>query len=125
MILFAWHLILPAAKLDAKTNQKFLKMDKKILTLILLAGVLVLPSAVFAQTIAGMVTNIVNNVVWPFAIGAVVVLWIATGLMFLTAQGEPGKLTNAKGALIAAIAGTVIVVLSNVAIAVVRNALGI
>ncbi len=100
-------------------------MDKKILSLILLAAVLILPGVAGAQTVAGMITNVINNVVWPFAIGAVVVLWIATGLMFLTAQGEPGKLTNAKGALIAAIAGTVIVVISTTAITIVRNALGI
>ncbi|MEK7658824.1 MAG: hypothetical protein AAB352_03090 [Patescibacteria group bacterium] len=99
--------------------------NEKILTLILLASILILPGIATAQTVAGMVTNVVNNVVWPFAIGAVVVLWIATGLMFLTAQGEPGKLTNAKSALVFAIAGTVIVVIANLAIGIVCNALGV
>jgi uncharacterized membrane protein (DUF485 family) len=100
-------------------------MNKKTLFLILLSGVLVFPCIAGAQTIGGMVTNVVNNVVWPLAIGLVVILWIVTGLLFLLAQGDPGKLTNAKGALVAALIGTIIVVISSVAINVVRNALGI
>lgn len=100
-------------------------MNKKILTLILLAGALVLPVSAGAQTIGQMVRNVVNNVVWPFAVGLVVILWIVTGLLFLLAQGDPGKLTNAKGALVAALIGTVIVVISSIAMTVVCNALGI
>ena len=86
-------------------------MNKKILYLALLS-ILVLPSVAFGQaTVAGIVTSIVNTV-WIVATGIVVVLWLTTGIMFLTAQGAPDKLNKAKIAFLAAIAGTAIVVLA-------------
>lgn len=85
-------------------------INKKILFLILLA-ILVLPFAVSAQTIAGMANAIALQVV---AVGTwiVVIFWVVTGILFLTAQGEPGALTKAKMALFASIAGTIIVILA-------------
>lgn len=102
-------------------------MNKKILFLVLL-GALILPQIISAQTgitIASMLESIILNVVKPVAIFAVITLWVATGIIFLTAQGDPGKLNLGKTALIAAIVGTIIVVLAPIAADIIGNSLGI
>ena len=90
-----------------------MKINKKILFLILLAAVL--PSLAFAQvTLASMAEAAMHAIV--DAVGfLVVILWIYTGVLFLTAQGDPGKLSAAKIALFSAIAGTIIVIIANFA----------
>ncbi len=99
-------------------------MNKKILFLILL-GVLVIPGFAFADvTIQGMVDAAVNTTLY-IASGIVVILWIITGLLFLTAQGAPEKLGKAKLALIAAAAGTVLVIIATSAIPLVKSAFNI
>ena len=99
--------------------------NKKTLFLILLGVVLVLPSLVSAQTIAGMVESFIFNVVRPIAIGAVIALWVVTGILYLTAQGDPSKLKLANMALISAIIGTAIVIIAPIASEIVANSLGI
>jgi len=59
------------------------------------------------------------------ATGVVVVMWVVTGILFLVAAGDPGKLGSAKTSLIAAVAGTIIVIVANGAIGLVSNAFGI
>ncbi|MCX6720114.1 MAG: hypothetical protein NTV36_03360 [Candidatus Staskawiczbacteria bacterium] len=91
-------------------------MNKKTLFLVLLS-ILVMPSLVFAQgltceggvTIPNMVCN-ATNVALAVASGVVIILWLATGLLFLTAQGDPAKLNKGKLALFTSIAGTVLVI---------------
>jgi hypothetical protein len=99
-------------------------MNKKILTLVALVGVLVFPYLAEAQTITGMVANIAN-LVYEVAVGIVVIIWIITGLLFLTALGAPEKLKTAKVALFASIAGTIIVILATFAMPMIKNALGV
>jgi len=83
---------------------------KKLLLAIEASAVLMLPVLVSAQTITGLVAN-VAAVILNVADFAVVVLWVLTGLLFLSAQGAPDKLGKAKLALFASIAGTVIIVI--------------
>ena len=96
-------------------------MSKKILFLLLLE-ILALPGIVYAQTITGMVANVVN-VVWVVATGIVIILWVVTGVLFLAAQGAPEKLKQAKMALFSSIAGTVLVIVAYSARAIIQNAL--
>ena len=99
-------------------------MNKKTLLLIL-SGVLVLPSLAFAQiTIQSMVYYAEQTTLY-IASGIVVILWVVTGIMFLTAQGAPEKLSSAKKALIAAVAGTVLVIVAGSAIALISDAFGL
>ncbi|SRR3989344_5451626 len=98
-------------------------MKKNTLILVSLLGILILPNVAFGQTIQILITNVVNNVVWPIAIGIVVVLWVITGVLFLTALGDPSKLTAAKHSLFASLAGTIIIVIANSVIAIICNAL--
>jgi len=100
-------------------------INKKILFLILLAFVLILPTAASAQTIEGMIGSFIANVVRPIAVGAVIALWVVTGILFLTAQGDPGKLKTANMALISAVIGTAIVIVAPIASNIVANSLGI
>ncbi len=96
-------------------------MNKKYIFVILLA-VLVLPVLVSAQvTITGLVDGAVNVSLY-IASGVVVILWVVTGILFLTAQGDPGKVKTARTALLTAVAGTVIVLIAGGALNFVKNA---
>lgn len=95
-------------------------MNKKILFLILPA-VLLLPRLVSAFTIYTMIDASVNLALY-IASGVVVILWIITGILFLTASGDPAKLKTAKTALIASVAGTVLVIVASGAIGLVSSA---
>jgi len=90
-------------------------MNKKI-SLLTLLGIAALPSLALADvSIQGMVDGAVQTALY-IASGIVVILWIVTGVLFLTAQGEPGKLSTAKTALFASVAGTIIVIIASSAI---------
>lgn len=100
-------------------------MSKKtLLFLILLSLVLVLPNMASAQTLGSMAGAIAGQVV---IVGTwiVVIMWVVTGILFLTAQGDPGKLNAAKTGLFAAIGGTILIILASGAIAFVKNSFGI
>jgi len=96
-------------------------MNKKTLFSILLSFC-VLPAVAFAQvTIQSLMDAAVDTTLY-IAGGVVVILWIITGFLFLTAQGAPEKLSSAKKALIAAVAGTLLVILAASAIWIVSSA---
>lgn len=99
-------------------------MNRKITSLIALAGILTLPLIVSAQTIAGMAQAVAGQVV---LVGTwiVVIMWIVAGILFLTVQGEPAKLEKAKLAIFCAIGGTILIILANGAISFVKNSFGI
>ena len=99
-------------------------MNKKILFLILLI-LLVLPSLTFADvTITGMVDAAEQTALY-IASGVVVILWVVTGILFLSAQGAPEKLKSAKTALFTAVAGTILVIVAQGAISIVGSAFNI
>ena len=89
---------------------------------IVLLSALILPSMTSAVTITGMVDNVALIIVHVGGI-LVIIFWIITGLLFLSAQGAPEKLSNAKRALYMAIAGTALVILAQVASTIIGNAL--
>ncbi|OGZ85048.1 MAG: hypothetical protein A2401_02995 [Candidatus Staskawiczbacteria bacterium RIFOXYC1_FULL_38_18] len=98
-------------------------MNKKILHSILLVALL-LPIAVFGQTIDSMAAAIATQVV---AVGTwiVVIMWVVAGVMFLMAAGDPGKLGAAKTGLFAAIGGTILIILATGAIGFIERSFGI
>jgi len=101
-------------------------MNKKI-SLLISSAVTALPGLVFAAdavTIKTMVNAAVKTTLY-IASGVVVILWIITGLLFLTAQGDPGKLGSAKTALFASVAGTLLVIVAASALSLVGSAFGI
>jgi len=98
-------------------------MNKKTLFLILLSTILV-PTVCFGVTLASMAQAIAGQVV---LVGTwiVVIMWVVTGVLFLTAQGDPGKLNTAKMGLFSSIGGTILIILASGAIAFVKNSFGI
>lgn len=99
-------------------------MNKKIISFLLLASVLVPTAFVSAQTLGSMAQSIAGQVVLV-ATWIVVIMWVVTGILFLTAQGDPGKLNSGKMALFGAIGGTILIILAQSAIALVKNSFGI
>ena len=104
-------------------------MRKKIFFSIL-SGFLLFPFLSLAEeegegiTVAGMVDAAVQTALY-IASGVVVILWVVTGILFLSASGAPEKLSSAKKSLFAAVAGTVIVIVASGALALVGGAFGI
>jgi len=100
-----------------------MNINKKVLFSILL-GFLALPTLVFGQTLATMAQAIAIQVV---AVGRwiVVIMWVVTGILFLTAQGEPAKLNSAKMGLFASIGGTILIILATSAVSFVANSFGL
>lgn len=87
-------------------------MNKKLLFLILLGGVvLLLPNLAFGGQLTDILKNI-EDLVWNVFVTVVIIMWIVTGILFLTAMGSPEKLKTAKLALLAATAGTIIGILA-------------
>jgi len=99
-------------------------MNKKILTLIFLALVFIVPNIASAQSIVTMAVAVKDNVL-AVGFAIVIIFWVVTGILFLTAQGEPAKLNTAKMALFAAIGGTILIILANVATDFVKNSFGL
>lgn len=50
--------------------------------------------------------------IWPVFIGLAILMFLLAGVYFLTAQGDPGKLKEARSALIWGIVGVVVGILS-------------
>ena len=98
-------------------------IKKNLLCAIFLSAVLLFPMFASAQlTITGMVYN-VGIVIGDVAVAIVIIFWILTGILFLSAQGDPTKLGTAKKALFAAIGGTVICILAASAADLIASAL--
>jgi hypothetical protein len=99
-------------------------VSKKTLFLTLLAIVLAPTAFVSAQTLATMSAAIAGQVV---IVGTwiVVIMWVVTGILFLTSVGDPAKLKLARNSLFAAIGGTILIILANGAITFVANSFGL
>jgi hypothetical protein len=96
-------------KAEHKLNKSF--MNKKILILFLI-GILILPvSTIYAQweppsmptgeitELSGLLAAVVN-VVWMIFAALGVIMIVIAGILFLTANGDPAKLTTARSAFI-------------------------
>lgn len=101
-------------------------MNKKTLLFIILSAVLALPNiaSAVAITLGSMAAAIAGQVV-IVATWIVVIMWVVTGILFLTAQGEPGKLNLAKNSLFGAIGGTILIILAQSAITFVAKSFGL
>ena len=95
---------------------------KSLVFIALLLAVLVFPSFASAQTITSIVINLAKIVSYVSTFIAIS-FWIITGILFLTAQGDPSKLTKAKLALIGAIIGTAVGILAVAAPAIIDSAI--
>ena len=100
-------------------------MNKKIAFISALLGFLVTPLMVFAidpnTWVLGIIQRLLGMVVWPVFVGAVIIMFIYAGFMFLTAHGEPAKIKSAREAVVWALVGIVVAIFAYSAVTFVRN----
>ncbi len=100
-------------------------MNKKILFLILFVVILVLPAVAYGVesdlcVFMGNVKDLILNIG-----GTIVVIgWVIAGILWLTSGGSPTRTETAKKAVIAAVVGTILVVISASAYPLIKGALG-
>ena len=99
-------------------------MNKKIFIILAVACLVILPSMASALAEPTLPTPIsgtnsfwpliekILNFIWPIFIGVAVIMFIVAGFLFLTSNGEPGKLTNAKNAVIWGVIGVIVGILA-------------
>lgn len=73
-------------------------------------------------TISDLFKNILD-VVWIVFTGLAVILFVFAGIMFLTAQGDPTKLTTAKNAFLWGVVGVVVAILAFSIVAIIQTAI--
>ncbi len=61
---------------------------------------------------------------WPIFIGFAVIMFLYSGFMFLTAQGDPSKTSAARGALLWGIIGVIVGILAFSIPFIIGNSLG-
>ena len=72
----------------------------------------------------GQLVNRILGVVWIIFLAVAIILFIFGGIQFLTAQGEPQKLTQAKNFVIWGVVGVMVAVLAFSITLIVRNTIG-
>ncbi len=65
------------------------------------------------------------NFIWPIIVGITVIMFLVAGIMFMSAQGEPGKLQAARSMVIYGIVGIIVTLLAFSIIGIVQLGTGI
>lgn len=98
-------------------------MNKKILFLILLTTILILPLEISAQsTFCGAIKNI-SSIAYQIGGSIIIIGWVIAGILYLTSAGSPEKTGTAKKAMVAAVIGTILIVIAGASTALVISAL--
>ena len=63
--------------------------------------------------------------VWPIFIAVSIIMFIWAGILFISAQGDPGKVAEARKAVIWAVIGIVVGLLGYLSVAIIKGALGL
>jgi len=71
-----------------------------------------------------VINNVLSMVVWPTFVGAVVVMTIYAGFLFLSSAGDPTKLSKAKMAVLWTVVGIITGVLAYSALNILKKVLG-
>jgi len=74
--------------------------------------------------ITTIINNVLSMVVWPVFVGAVVIMFIYAGFLFVSSEGDPTKITKAKMAVIWATVGIVVGILAYSAENIIKTILG-
>ena len=82
-------------------------------------------SANAAEWFRCIIERILNFIVWPVFIGVSIIMFIWAGILFVSAQGDPGKIGEARKAFIWAVIGISIGLLGYVAVGALRGILGL
>ena len=71
-----------------------------------------------------IISNILSMILWPVFAGAVTIMFLYAGILFVTASGDPSKITKAKSAVMWAIIGTIVGIIAYSASSIIKRALG-
>jgi hypothetical protein len=105
-------------------------MNKKLLSTLITAGILVLPVIAMAQPV-GQITSIcqlitkIESIIWTVFGLIAVIAFVTAGILFLTAQGQPDKVTTARTAFIWGVVGVAVGILAYSIVAIVGSGLGV
>ncbi len=110
-------------------------LSSAIITSITLAALLASPAVILADINPGsapssqnlnitQIINIVLNFIWPLFVGFAVLMFIVAGFQFLTAQGDPSKVDQARMSVLWGVVGVVVGVIAFSIPFIVRNTLG-
>jgi len=110
-------------------------MNKKLAVVLSAAVLLAMPAIMLADINPGtapnaqslnvtQIINIVLNFLWPIFVGFAVIMFLVAGFYFMTAQGDPGKIANARSFVLWAIVGVVVGVLAFSIPFIIRSTLG-
>ena len=75
--------------------------------------------------VVGIINNLLNRVVWPVFSGIVVIMFIYAGIKYFMAHGDPSKVQEANKAVIWAVVGVMVGLISFSLVSMVRFAFGL
>ncbi len=81
------------------------------------------PGSGWASSFSDMFNNVIAEV-WLIFVALAIVLFIYAGVLFLTASGNPERITKAKSAFLWGIAGVAVAIIAFTIIQLVGNLLG-
>jgi len=116
-----------------------IKIDRKLFLSFVLMMTLITPVTVFAQpqvvpptavnqdplTLVVNVLDVVLKILWVIAISFVIIMFTLAGFKFLTAQGDPSKISEARLAVIWGTVGTTVIVLAWSMVTIMRVEFGV
>ncbi len=75
--------------------------------------------------LSDIINRLLNIVVWPIFVAVVFLMFIWAGILFVTAHGDPTKVSTAKKTVIWAVIGVVVGVLAFSAVETIKAILGL
>lgn len=109
------------------------KINKKIVISSAVSVLLALPAVIWAftapvtpstTTLSDVIDGLLN-ILWTVAVVVVIVVFILTGILFLTARGEPDKIKQARDAVVWGTVGTAVILISASILLIVRGLVGV
>ena len=109
-------------------------MNKKLVMIYGIITLLASPLLVFAvpgvfggdiNAVVNTITNVIESVLWTIAVTFVIIMFVIAGFKFLTAQGDPNKVGEARNAVIWGLAGSAVIVLAWSIVSIARNQFGV
>lgn len=105
--------------------KQYKKYNLLLLVFLLLAQAQVAFAAQpFAQWLNAIINNVLTMIVWPIFLGLVILTFIWAGILYLTAQGEPSKISQANKAVIYAIVGIIVAIFAFSAVNLIGGIIG-
>lgn len=110
-------------------------MNKKLAIVLTSSVLLTLPAMILAVNLpggqpnppSGTVQGVINgilNLLWPIFVGFAVIMFLVAGFLFLSANGDPGKVGAARQALLWGAVGVVVGLIAFVLPFVILNTIG-